>query len=90
MVSFKLMASATNGIITRASKFARKNFEITDDIIIEDVLSMAGIEIEEDLLNRDGIEDSSDIKEFTDVIKKIYCLIHQTMICYPNLLILLF
>lgn len=49
------------------------NIEITDDIIIEDVLSMAGIEIEEDLLNRDGIEDSSDIKEFTDVIKKIYC-----------------
>ena len=33
MVSFKLMARATNGIITRASKFARKNFEITDDII---------------------------------------------------------
>ena len=33
MVSFKLMASATNGIITRASKFARKNYDITDEII---------------------------------------------------------
>ena len=33
MVSFKLMASATNGIITRASKAARKSLNITDDII---------------------------------------------------------
>lgn len=32
MVSVKFITSATNGIITRATKFARKNFNITDDI----------------------------------------------------------
>lgn len=46
---------------------------ITNNINIEDVLALGGQAIEDDMFNRDSVDDTSNITKYSDLVKSITC-----------------